>query len=278
MGYTATVIEIMIASPSDVSKERNIIRDVISDWNATNARDRSVVLLPLSWETHTSPEMRDRPQEIINRQLLYDADLLVAVFWTRLGSPTGIAQSGTVEEIEKHLAAGKPAMIYFSSASLPPDDVDAEQYSALKRFKDSCKEEGLIEEYETPEQFKKKFSRQLAQKVIEHFTNPSVGSDDIGQPPEPETVSFLSDLSDTAQELLLEASRANRGVIYVISKQVMTHGRKFVEPGDHRSEAQCKAAIRELKNKGLVEDQKGDGNIFEVTGEGYQLVDSLKGS
>ena len=275
MGYTATVIEIMIASPRDVSKERDIIRDVIGEWNAINARDRKIVLLPLSWETHASPEMGDRPQEFINRQLLYGADLLIAVFWTRLGSPTGIAQSGTAEEIEKHLAAGKPAMIYFSSTSLPPDDVDAEQHSALKRFKDSCKEKGLIEEYETPEQFKKKFSRQLAQKVIEHFTNPSVGSDDIGQPLEPETVSFLS---DTAQELLLEASRANGGVIYVTNKQVMTNGRKFVEPGDHRSEAQWRAAIRELKNKGLVEDQKGDGNIFEVTGEGYQLVDSLKGS
>ena len=140
MGYTATVIEIMIVSPSDVSKERNIIRDVISDWNATHARDRSVVLLPLSWETHTSPEMRDRPQEIINRQLLYDADLLVAVFWTRLGSPTGVAPSGTVEEIEKHLNADKPAMIYFSSAPVHPDSIDNGQYSALKAFKESCKQ------------------------------------------------------------------------------------------------------------------------------------------
>ena len=30
-----------------------------------------------------------------------------------LGSPTGVSASGTVEEIEEHLRAGKPAMIYF---------------------------------------------------------------------------------------------------------------------------------------------------------------------
>jgi hypothetical protein len=50
---------------------------------------------------------------VINRQVLADCDLLVAIFWTRIGSPTGSALSGTVEEIEKHLKAEKPAMLYF---------------------------------------------------------------------------------------------------------------------------------------------------------------------
>ena len=272
MGYTATVIEIMIASPGDVSKERNIIRDVISDWNATNARDRNVVLLPLSWETHTSPEMKDRPQEIINRQLLYDADLLVAVFWTRLGSPTGVAPSGTVEEIENHLNADKPAMIYFSSVPVRPDSIDNEAYSALKAFKESCKQKGLIEEYETPEQFKDKFSRQLAQTVIHYFTNPSVDSDDISQSSEQEVASSLS---DPARELLREAIQAQQGVIYRIGNQVQTNGRQFAESGDSRSVARWRNAVDELNNLDLIEDfGERTGEIFRVTDKGYRITNS----
>ena len=272
MGYTATVIEIMIASPSDVSKERNIIRDVISDWNVTNARDRNVVLLPLSWETHTSPEMRDRPQEIINRQLLYDADLLVAVFWTRLGSPTGVAPSGTVEEIEKHLKADKPAMIYFSSVPVHPDSIDNEQYSALKAFKESCKQKGLIEEYETPEQFKDKFSRQLAQTVIHHFTNPSADSSGISQSPEQEVAPSLS---DPARELLREAIQTQQGVICRIGNQVQTNGRQFAESGDSRSVARWRSAVDELNNLDLIEDfGERTGEIFRVTDKGYRIANS----
>ena len=94
--------------------------------------------MPVGWETHSSPEMGDRPQAIVNRQVLADCDLLVAILWARLGSPTGEAPSGTVEEIEEHLAAGKSAMIYFSTAPVRLDSVDSEQYSALLEFKESC--------------------------------------------------------------------------------------------------------------------------------------------
>ena len=69
MSYPATVFRIMIASPSDVEAERKIIRDVIHQWNAMHSKATSLVLLPVGWETHSAPEMGDRPQEIINKQI-----------------------------------------------------------------------------------------------------------------------------------------------------------------------------------------------------------------
>jgi hypothetical protein len=120
VAYKATALNVMVASPSDVPQERVIVRDVIAEWNVVHAEDRKTVLMPLGWETHATSEMGDRPQAIINGQLLKEADLLVAIFWTRIGSPTGAAKSGTVEEIEEHIGAGKPAMIYFSSALFVP--------------------------------------------------------------------------------------------------------------------------------------------------------------
>ena len=86
MSYTARVVKVMIASPSDVAKERQLIRDVIQEWNAIHAEDRRIVLMPVGWETHSAPDMGDRPQAIINKQLLKSCDLLVAVFWTRVFS------------------------------------------------------------------------------------------------------------------------------------------------------------------------------------------------
>jgi hypothetical protein len=97
------------------------------------------VLMPVGWETHSSPALGNRAQAIINGQLLKQADLLFTVLWTRLSSPAGVTASGTLEEIEAHLTADKPAMIYFSSAPVRLDSVDNEQDSALKSFTDSCK-------------------------------------------------------------------------------------------------------------------------------------------
>ncbi|HEX4117404.1 MAG TPA: hypothetical protein VHX99_01265, partial [Rhizomicrobium sp.] len=97
MTYQATVINVMIASPNDVASERRLIKEVVQEWNAIHAQHRGLVLMPLGWETHSSPELGERPQGIINKQILKDCDLLIAVFWTRLGSPTGKSESGTVE-------------------------------------------------------------------------------------------------------------------------------------------------------------------------------------
>jgi len=276
MGYTAEVKKVMIASPSDVSTERRIIRDVIEEWNTVHSEERRVVLMSVGWETHSSPLMGDRPQAIINKQLLAQADVLVAVFWTRLGSPTGATDSGTVEEIEEHLASDKPAMLYFSSVPVRPDSVDADQYSALKAFKDSCKPRGLIEEYGDLTEFREKFSRQLAQTIIRSFVTYANSADD-GRIPEPEPAPLVS---EAARELLLEAAEDGNGMIMNLGtlggRIIQTNNRGFVEEGNPRSEARWKGAIDELQQLGLIEDRAYTGEAFFVTDRGYRVADSLR--
>lgn len=67
MSYKAITFNVMIASPGDVASERAIIRDVIYEWNAVHSGARKIVLLPIGWETHSSPEMGAPAQQIINR-------------------------------------------------------------------------------------------------------------------------------------------------------------------------------------------------------------------
>jgi hypothetical protein len=168
MPYEATVHNVFIASPSDVRSEREIARQVIHEWNAAHAESEKVILQPIGWETHSYPEMGERTQEIINR-LVKKSDILVSIFWSRLGSPTGVAASGTIEEIEKHREAKKPTMIYFSNAPVP-QDVDTKQYEDVRRLRQKYESEGLIGTFADSGNFRTVFTQNLASRMVEYLS------------------------------------------------------------------------------------------------------------
>lgn len=165
MTYPAKVFRILIASPSDVQEEREQIVRIIQEWNDSNSFDRKVVLLPLRWETHAAPELGTRPQELINRDVVDHCDLALGVFWTRIGSPTGIAESGTIEEIERVGNSGKIVMLYFSKGKIEPEQINMDQWLKLKEFKKQTYPNGLVEHYSDIVDFRTKLSRQLDQKI-----------------------------------------------------------------------------------------------------------------
>lgn len=165
MAYDCRVYRILIASPSDVEEEREIAVRVIQEWNDLYSYSRKIALLPLRWETHTAPEYGTRPQEVINRTIVDQCDLLVGIFWTRIGSPTGVAESGTLEEIERVGNAEKPVMLYFSRVEIDPDRIDLSQIEKLKNFKKKTYPKGLTESYKTIIEFRDKFAKQLELKV-----------------------------------------------------------------------------------------------------------------
>ena len=161
MPFRANVFKVMIASPGDVTEERTIVTEEVSRWNDVNATTRQLVLLPVKWETHSTPEYGAHPQTIINRQLLEDADIVVAIFGTRIGTPTEEYVSGTVEEIKTHVASGKTAKIYFSDVAVPPSAVNQVQYASVQDFKKECQSSSLYADYKTVEQFRTDFKRHL---------------------------------------------------------------------------------------------------------------------
>jgi hypothetical protein len=57
MAFDAKVLRVLIASPGDVDEERNVIPEIINDWNAMNSVISKVVLMPVKWETHSAPLM-----------------------------------------------------------------------------------------------------------------------------------------------------------------------------------------------------------------------------
>lgn len=281
MSYSATVFNVMIASPGDVGAERAIVREVIAEWNAVHAKNRRIVLLPVGWETHSAPEMGAHPQDIINRRVLSQCDLLVGVFWTRIGTATPEHESGTVEEIEKHIADGKPTMLYFSSQPVAPEMLDPIQYAKLKAFKAASQGRGLYVTYDTTNDFKEKLNRQLQLVLNEHpvFTRVTLPPDFA---PIPASVNSLPSLSHEAKLLLKSASRDDRGFIQRMKIggsgiMLVTEGRELVSTHVAREAALWYAAIEHLLSERLIEKTNASGTVLKVTARGYDVADSTEG-
>jgi hypothetical protein len=161
MPFPCHAYQVFIASPSDVPEERDAVTAAIHQWNALNATQRSAVLLPIRWETHAAPELGDRPQGIINKRILRDCDLLIAVFGCRIGTPTGRAESGTVEEIEEADKGGKVVLLYFSNKPVPPASIDPAQLANLVDFRGKYARRGLVWEFGDPHGLSDLVSRHL---------------------------------------------------------------------------------------------------------------------
>ena len=280
MSYDAKAFNVMIASPSDVPSERNIVREIVYEWNAVHSQSRQIVLLPVGWETHSSPEMGGRAQEILNNQILSSCDLLVGIFWTRIGTETGEYISGTVEEIETHVASGKPAMLYFYDQPVEEGSVDEEQYSKLKEFRESCQQRGLYATYDSHSDFKEKFYHHLQLKVNQHEIFRVAGELNEIKTEVVKSETKIPHLSDKAKVLLKEASMDNHGTIIHVhtfgGTDIQTNGKNLITKQERRYVAKWEAALQELRSDNLIVARGHKGEVFEVTDKGYQIADMIE--
>lgn len=143
-------ILVLIASPGDTAEERATVTDELVDWNVNRGRREGVALLPSRYEKHSIARMGGRAQQVINEQAVDKSDVVVAFFDARLGTATGVDVSGTAEEINRAIEAGKPVHVYFSDEPLPRD-FDADQFDALKKFKSDLESRGLLGSYSDPQ-------------------------------------------------------------------------------------------------------------------------------
>lgn len=278
MPYTATVYNVMIASPSDVDEERATIREVIMRWNFTHSMNAGRVLIPIGWETHSAPLMgtrEERPQAVINDMVLKHADLLVGIFKDRLGSPTGREASGTVEEIKEHHSLGKPVLLYFGHAA-----GDAEQAALVREYKEDCKKRGIVCEYEDCQVLRERFSDHL-QLVInglrderERSSPPDIRP--IGVPGESFAIveGSVPNVEEKTKILLIELLQDPKGQISVskfIGEEVKieTSGGRFF--GFER-------ALIQLERSRWIQKADEEGRIFSLTDLGYQEASKIKPS
>lgn len=151
------IFNIMVGSPSDVDDIARKAIDCIHHWNTVNSNDRNIALVPHHWTSSSYPSLSNSAQKVLNSQLVDKSDALVAIFGSRIGTPTDEHISGTVEEIEEHRKAGKPVMVFFCDQISANFDMD--QIVQLSEYRKRL--EGLYEMFGSIEDFEKKFTNKL---------------------------------------------------------------------------------------------------------------------
>ncbi|MBN1430849.1 MAG: SUMF1/EgtB/PvdO family nonheme iron enzyme [Anaerolineae bacterium] len=197
-------IRVFIASPSDVAEERGIAMTVIERLNTNPLFNEKLEIEVFVWDrpgAYLSIADRPMPQENINRSVLPSGcDLVVAIFWTQMGSPldTEYLKPETfrylhetewetrhlsdieyqwVDATQAAIEAGKPAVLTYRRTEkvlLDPDEpgfaANAEQRRRVNAFFDHLNEIDLptgehYHPYEKPADFEYLFEAHLLHQI-----------------------------------------------------------------------------------------------------------------
>ena len=164
------LLKIFLASPSDVSRERDYVEEVVEEINRTTAPSKGVRLEVVRSEKNAYPSFGQGGQAALNSQIgnMEEYELFVGIMWNRLGTPTPRAESGTVEEYERAVAAfesnGKPDIwFYFREAAAQLNsESELEQRRKVLAFKKEVQGRALTHDYEKPSDFRERFRQGLS--------------------------------------------------------------------------------------------------------------------
>ncbi|HEV7488046.1 MAG TPA: TIR domain-containing protein [Thermoanaerobaculia bacterium] len=166
-------LRIFVASPGDIREERDMVALVVDELRRTIAPLAKVELEGVRWETHAWPSVGEDAQDVINREI-GDFDLLVGIMWTRFGTATKRAASGTGEEFERAYAYfrtyGRPKiMFYFRQTPFyTTDPKQWRQFAKVLEFRRKLEKLGvLFWEYSQPIEFERRVREHLTKHILE---------------------------------------------------------------------------------------------------------------
>ncbi|MEA5078166.1 MAG: hypothetical protein VB013_06310 [Anaerolineaceae bacterium] len=159
-----TVYDLLVSCPNDVKSFIPVINEVVENFNRFLGDSNNIRVSIKNWASDTFPQSGNSPQELINSQLVDKCDALLAIFWSRFGTPTNNYDSGTEEEIIRVINAKKQVFLYFLDKSIPPSAIDTTQLDKLVGFKKKYK--GLYCEIKDEAEFQKLFNNHLTQYFI----------------------------------------------------------------------------------------------------------------
>lgn len=142
------IVKVLVASPSDIAEEKDVLARAMQRWNGLHAKE-GITLVPLMYEINAFPVAGGGdPQSVVNEQLVDECECGIALFHTRLGTPTPRADSGTIEEIERLVSRKKIMSVFFDVGSISIE-TDPDELKRVQDFKRSFSDKvgGLYGEY-----------------------------------------------------------------------------------------------------------------------------------
>ena len=163
MPRNTNVYDIVLSCPTDVQDEIEVIENVLKDFNKTIGMGLGATLNLKHWTTDSYSQSGGTAQSLLNDQFINDADMIICIFWNRMGTPTEDYESGTAEEMLKAISDGKQVFLYFSNRSSAPDKMDTFQLEQVRSFEKKIQALGVqyYKRYEDLEDFKSKITLDL---------------------------------------------------------------------------------------------------------------------
>ncbi len=165
------VLHVFLASPSDLTDERRMARDVVDEVNRY-AQQLELEISLLGWED-TLPGC-GRPQELINQDV-DRCQVFIGLLWQRWGQPTGVEQftSGFDEEFQRALnrygSTGSPEVWLFFK-NIEPDRLQdpGEQPKMVLTFRKTVEasKRFLYKEFESTQDWERKIRDALMRYVL----------------------------------------------------------------------------------------------------------------
>lgn len=162
-------LRLFVASPGDVAGERECLARVITELNQTHGGPLGYQLEYVRWQTHAAPGA-GRPQALINEQI-GEYDIFVGIMWRRFGTPTGVAGSGTEEEIRIAYQRWESnpdliLMFYFCQAPFMPRTIDeVDQVRQVLQFRNELEGKALVWDYDQAASFEGVIRQHLAMRL-----------------------------------------------------------------------------------------------------------------
>ena len=230
MPKTETILKVFVASPSDVTEERRLLEEVIQELNIIWSDTLDIRLDLIRWETHSAPGFGDDVQDVINKQISNSYDIFIGLMWTRFGTPTKRADSGTAEEFKRAYARHKQdpgsveIMFYFKNTPISPSDIDPDQLRDVLEFKSHLGDlGGLYSQFDSTDEFQNsvrvhlgllvsKWARRLKREGVPHEPSSEL-TPKAPDGSKEEEEGFL-DLIETAQNSIKILSRVFKRFFY----------------------------------------------------------------
>lgn len=243
------IFDIMIGSPGDVIDIAKKAIDVINLWNVHNSEDKGIVLVPHHWTSSSYPSLRiNSAQGVINTQLVEKCDALVAIFGSKLGTPTENHQSGTAEEIAEIRGAGKPVMVFFCK-QIDIEVAGIEQVNKLHEYRKSI--EGLYETYQDLSDFEKVFSQKL-NLFVQNELQPLI-SEDVSNNTKREKVSFSEDEKKILRKWCAAKSNYLSITVLLAGNVIYSFSGHPKETRSPKESAKMEDFINRMRQAGLIQ-------------------------
>lgn len=183
--HSPRIIRVFVASPGDVNDARDVVKEVVDELNNTWGRRGGLTLQMLDWRTHVTPWLGKPPEKVVLQQIPVDTwDLFVAIFWSRMGTPTGNInpktsepfKSGTEEEFTLayhwNQTNNTPKLLLYRCMADVKVSVDPEQLKLVqdffKQFLHVGRYFGFYQEYQNLNEFRKLIQRHLTDSLFDY--------------------------------------------------------------------------------------------------------------